>query len=119
MKLTLKKGYMDDWYTIERAEHEEIQEIRKHPTLPNVMILYYSGRISDACVEGDASEMMAIAQAIQAEGSAQFDRCAVQRVEGHGFFFWSPRNSQERAFVETEDAKELAEEIKARLFLET
>jgi hypothetical protein len=118
MKLTLVKGELDDWYTIERAEHENIRELRPHPSMKNVTSLYYSGRISDACVEGTSLEMMAIARAIAADGEAHFKRCAV-KPSGDGFLFWSPRNSMEEAFVPGPDARELADEIKARLFLET
>ena len=76
MKIVLKKsGALDDWYTIERAHHENRQWLE--PTGPNSMRLMYSGRISDACVEGTAAEMLEIAKAIKARGSASFKRCAV------------------------------------------
>lgn len=116
MKIALvKSDSLGDWYTIEKAEHENRHwmasvDIGGYPC----MSLMYSGRISDACVEGTAAEMLAIAEAIERREEESFKRCAVDartdRVE-----FWSPRNSQRHGIVSREAADELAAQIRREL----
>lgn len=95
MKIELRKSDgLDDWYTIERA------------------VLF--GRISNADIEGSAEEMLALARAIKARGSASFKRCAV--LCGLRFaYFCSPRNSTRDASVSLEDADEFADRVIAAL----
>lgn len=113
MKITLQKSdWLEDWYTIERAEHENCQWLA--PIGGNGLQLMYSGRISDACVEGTAEEMRAIAEAIKARGSASFNRCAVQ-VKGDVAYFCSPRNSTRDAEIPLADADEFADQAIAAL----
>lgn len=98
--LTLRKSeFLDDWYVIERRS---------------------GGDISDACVEGTAAEMLAIAATITARGYFGARRCAVEFSDG-AFLFWSPRNSQGDAndAISPEDADDLAREIRAALATET
>lgn len=71
-----------------------------------------SARISDACVEGTAAEMLAIANAIKARHWVTFKRCAV-RVEGDLAYFCSPRNSTRDAEVPLADAEEFADQVLA------
>lgn len=52
-----------------------------------------AGRLTWASVEGGTSEMVAICEAILADESIAFDRCAVEALPGDRFAFWSPRNS--------------------------
>lgn len=110
-KLTLVKSDLDDWFTIERAQHANVHELR--PTKYGAA-LFYSGRISDACVEGTADEMRGIAAAIERRSTESHKRCAVNastdRVE-----LWSPRNSQEHGIVSLADADELAAQIRREL----
>ena len=113
MKIALQKSdCLDDWYTVERAEHEHRQWMER--TGPNSMQLMDSGRISDACVEGTAEEMRALAKAIKARHWASFKRCAV-RVEGESAYFCSPRNSTRDAVVPLADADEFADHALAAL----
>jgi hypothetical protein len=113
VKIVLQKSdSLDDWYTIERAQHEGRQWLE--PTGPNSMQFMDSARISDACVEGTAAEMREIAQAIKARGSASFKRCAV-RVAGERAYFCSPRNSTTDAEVPLADADEFADSALAAL----
>lgn len=113
MKIKLvKSDYFDDWYTVERAEHEGRRWLE--PTGPNCMRLMDSGRISDACVEGTAGEMRELAMAIKARGEADFKRCAV-RVEGENAYFCSPRNSSVDGVVPLVDADAFADEVLAAL----
>lgn len=113
MKITLQKSdWLEDWYTIERAQHEHRQWLE--PMGPNCLQFMDSGRISDACVEGSAEEMRAIAEAIKARGSASFKRCAV-RVNGGTAYFCSPRNSTRDAEVPLADADEFADQVLATL----
>ncbi len=113
MKIVLKKSdWIDDWYTIERAFHDNRQWLER--TGPNSGQLVYSGRISDACVEGTEAEMLEIAKAIKARGAASFKRCAV-RVAGEFAHFRSPRNSQIDANVPLADADEFADQVLAEL----
>lgn len=109
MKIILvKSDCLDDWFTIERAEHEHRQWFES--TGPNSMQFMDSARISDACVEGTAVEMLAIAKAIEARGSVSFKRCEV-RVVGDNAFFCSPRNSEEDAEVSLADADAFAAQV--------
>ena len=110
--LLVKSGNLDDWYTIERAEHDGRQWLE--PTGRNSATYMYSGRISDACVEGPADEMREIAKAIKAHGSVSFKRCAV-RVAGDVAYFCSPRNSIHEAEVPVADAEVFAEQALAEL----
>lgn len=113
MKITLQKSdWLKDWYTIERAQHENRQWLA--PLGGNGFQFMDSGRISDACVEGTAEEMRAIAEAIKARGSASFKRCAVH-VKGEIAYFCSPRNSTRDAEVPLADAEEFADQVLAAL----
>lgn len=109
MKIVLvKSDSLDGWYSIERAEHEN--RIWLERVGPNVSRFMYSGRISDACVEGTAFEMLEIAAAIKQRESLEFNRCAV-RIEGDLAYFWSPRNSSEEGEVPLSDADEFANQV--------
>ena len=113
MKIVLKKSDgLDDWYTIERAHHENRHWLE--PTGQDSVQLMYSGRISDACVEGTAAEMIEIAKAIKSRGAASFKRCAV-RVDGEHAYFCSPRNSERDAGISLVDADEFADQALAEL----
>jgi hypothetical protein len=110
MELTIVKSeHMDDWYLIERAEHDGREWIEQIG--PNASTLRCSSRFSDADVEGHGCEMLAIADAIDAKASEHFKRCAVD-VNGDEVRFWSPRNSQEDGVVTYDEAKRLAEKIR-------
>lgn len=112
MKLTLKKSkYMDDWYTIELAEHEN--KYWSEPTEYGSTLMY-SGRISDACVEGTAEEMLAIADAIDNKTSVSFKRCAVN-ITYSEVRFRSPRNSKKDGIVSHAEASELAAKIRLKI----
>lgn len=99
----------DDWYTVIRAEHdgrEWYEEVDK-----DCFAFRCSERLSpDACIEGTAEEMLAVADAIKYRGMASFKRVAVE-FNSNGFIFWSPKNSQHDAFVQTEDADRFAYEV--------
>lgn len=104
-----------DWFTIEKVEHEN--RIWMEPVNIggyNSYALRYSGRISDADVEGTAEEMLAIAAAIEEGGFVSFTRCGVN-AKGTEVAFWSPRNSQVNGHVTHAEAKALAVEIRAKL----
>ncbi len=115
MKVVLRKSeWLDDWYIIERAQHEHRQHLEQVGS--NAFALMCSSRISDADVEGCASEMLAIADAIEERGYSSSKRCAVDartdRVQ-----LWSPRNSQHPGVITYAEADELAADI--RRVLET
>jgi len=98
--LTLRKSeHLGDWYVIERRN---------------------GGDVSDACVEGTAAEMLAIAATIAARGYFGARRCAVEFSDG-AFTFWSPRNSTGGGndAIHPDDADDLAREIRAALTPET
>lgn len=109
--LILEEG-SSGWYTIEKGEHAGVTEIRR--TGPASGYLYYSGRISDACVEGPLHHMQALARAIRAGGKHTERRCAV-RCEEDRVFLWSPRNSTVEAEVPMQRALELAAIIEAEV----
>ena len=103
----VKSDSLEDWYTIERAEHDGKFEMR--PTEYGAS-LYYAGRICDADVEGTSEEMLTIAKAIRDDTSVSFRRCAAIRVI-EGYELCSPRNSQESALLTEAEADALADSI--------
>lgn len=113
-KLKLVKSDLDDWYTIERAHHDNrhwMEPLYGYDGRQIGHSFQHSGRISDACVEGTLEEMKEIAQAIFEGTRASFKRCAVKYMEDGRVAFWSPRNSQRDGIVTDEEATELAREI--------
>ena len=100
-----------DWWTIERAEHEDKHWMRK---TEYGQALMYSGRIADACVEGDSGDMREIAKGILTGEGYHGGRCCVE-IEGDLAFFHSPRNSQDRGSVSLDVAKALAKQIAKEL----
>ena len=113
MRLTLRKSeFLDDWYVIERAEHEGEPWVEDHGD--GTGSLRDPARFSDADVEGTAAEMCAIATAIEKRDHAAFRRCAVS-THSAGVSFWSPRNSQESGYVSLAEADELAALIRKEL----
>ncbi len=109
MKLTIKKSdWLDDWYVIERAEHDGCEWFEV--TGPNSSSFNLSSRFSDACVEGTLAEMESIAAAIRGRTHESFRRCAVDATSSP-VAFWSPRNSQVNGEVKREEAEDLAGQI--------
>lgn len=112
MRIKLNQCY-DDWFTIIRAEHDGKDWLEQ--VGPNSQRFMRSERLSpEACIEGPADEMIAIASAIKARRSASFGRCAV-RFEDDGVHFWSPRNSQHDGVVTIEEADEFADQVLVEL----
>lgn len=111
MRLTVRKSdRLDDWWVIERAEHDGRKWMER---TEYGMALRCSSRFSDADVEGTAAEMLAIADAIKSRGGAAFGRCSVE-VDGDVARFNSPRNSMEDGECTLAEADELAAEILAK-----
>lgn len=110
-RLTLvKSDCIEDWYLIERAEHDGREWFEQ--TGPNTFALRMSARLGNADIEGSAAEMRAIAKAIREHDYTSFRRCAVDaRSTKKPTRFWSPRNSIGRGEVPYADALALAEEI--------
>lgn len=109
MKIVLNKSdVLDDWYTIIRAEHDGHTWLQ--PVRGGGFQYMCSERISDACVEGTAEEMIAIANAIKSRENVEFRRCEV-RFEDDGVHFSSPRNSMEDGVTTIEEADEFAEQV--------
>ncbi len=112
MRLTIRNsGTLDDWYAIERSEHDgrEWEESRD-----GVTHLMDSAMFCDAQIEGTARQMLGIAAAIEIRGSQFFDRCAVI-VDGNRVFFENPRNSKRQGECSLAEADALAIEIRAML----
>lgn len=106
MRLTIKKSdSIGDWYIIERAEHDGRTWLESEG--PNAMSLRCSSRFSDADVEGDGVEMLAIAEAIEKRSTESFRRCAVDATK-EPVTFSSPRNSQTDGECTLAEADELA-----------
>ena len=113
MKLRLVRCEgMDDWYSIERAEHDGREWVEQ--TEPNCLSFMCSCRVSDADVEGTREEMLLIADAIRNRKHIGFKRCAVG-FEGEEVHLWSPRNSTRNGVVSPADADDLAEQIQEAL----
>lgn len=109
--IVVRSDSMEDWWTIERVSHENVRWMKP---VQYGSTLMYSGRISDACVEGTSMEMLEIAAAIENGEDESFKRCAVRKVEG-GYEFSSPRNSQRPGFLSLEASRELARDIRAKV----
>lgn len=107
---------LGDWYTIEKAEHPGTETMLPYAKDGSRQGLWLSCRISDACVEGSAHEMLAIAKAIEDRKSVGFKRCAVAVDEAEGVVrFWSPRNSRMHGVTQLYWADELAKQIREKL----
>lgn len=103
----VKSDSMDDWYCIERAEHDG--RMWMEPTEYGAKLMS-SARICDADVEGTSEEMLAIAAAIRNGTSIHFKRCsALNTIDGYELH--SPRNSQEAALLTLTEAHALADHI--------
>jgi len=109
MKLTLRKSdFTDDWYVIERMEHDNRTWFE--PLGDNAMQFCTSSRFSDADVEGTLEEMGEIAKAIRERGTYHARRCAVD-ARGDSVTFESPRNSTVEGVCTYDEALALAELI--------
>lgn len=104
---------LGDWYTIVRAEHDGREWVES--TGQNSQRFMASERLSpEACIEGDAGEMLEVANAIKKRGAVSFKRVSVH-FEPDGAHFRSPKNSERDAVVTIEEAVELANQILAEL----
>lgn len=110
--ICVKSDSLPDWYAIEKAEHENRHWMEPYQSEHGYsgMAMRYSGRISDADVEGTSEEMLAIASAIKQRKSISFRRCAADFTE-RGYQMYSPRNSQAPALITLDEADALAESI--------
>jgi hypothetical protein len=93
----VKSEHMGDWFCIEWAAGDHDGREWLEPTEYGHKFMR-SARPSDACIEGPADEMLALANAIEAREAVEFRRCAVE-VRGETVDLWSPRNSQTPAQV--------------------
>lgn len=103
--LTVRGGSMEDWWLIERKEHDGRTWMERSS-------LRCSSRISNADVEGTGEEMLALAKAIRERGEFSAKRCAAH-VKGDRVELLSPRNSTYAASVPLVVADALAAEIEA------
>lgn len=116
MKLTIRQSDgIDDWWVIERAEHdgrtwyEKTQWGSAYCTSARIV----EDHMSD--VEGPGSEMLEIAEAIEQRGTADNKRCAVD-ARSDVVFFWSPRNSNDAyGQCSVTEATELAKLIRSKI----
>lgn len=105
MNLKIQKStFQEDWYLIERAEHDGRVWI-------DSCGFQTSSRFSDADVEGTQAEMLAIAEAIEHRGHASFKRCMVDARNGP-VRFCSPRNSHVDGECSLAEADDLARQIR-------
>lgn len=112
MKLIARKSeWLTDWYVIERAEHNGAVGLQP---MDGGFALVCASRFSDADVEGDASEMLGIADGIETRKGFRAKRCAV-RIEGDRAYFCSPRNSSVDGECLLAEADDLAVQIRAAL----
>lgn len=102
---------MDDWYAIERLEHDGRTWMEPFPGGAAFMM---SARPSDACIEGTSAEMLSIAYAINNLETVIYKRCCAV-IKETGYHLYSPRNSQTPAILTLEEAKELAADIITKL----
>lgn len=103
---------IEDWYVIERAEHDGREWLE--PTEYGSKFMC-SSRIGDADIEGPPEHIIGIARAIRERGRASFKRCAV-RIEGERAYFFSPRNSSVEGETSLAEADALAEQIEKEFY---
>ena len=117
MELTLRKS-SDNWYIIEQVDapdtHREGWERVEYGQR------WLSSARLDVCgsadVEGEAWEMLDIAEAITHRRDESSTRCAVCFADGAAYFY-SPRNSNDPALpIPLEDADKLALLIRRTLW---
>lgn len=115
---------MDDWWTIERLEHEhkswEDKETRTQPADRHYPSYQYttvihknSARLDRARmydIEGCGQAMLEVGRAIKNRFEFSDTRVAVSPKNG-GFVFWSPRNSDFYVWVSAARANDLADKI--------
>jgi hypothetical protein len=115
MKIKLNRIDDDDWFTIVRVEHDG--KCWMEQTGKNSFRYMCSERLSpEACIEGTAYEMVALAHAIKNQGMVSFKRCAVH-FEEDGVHLRSPKNSERDAVVTREEASDLADQILTELVI--
>ena len=115
MLTLVKSDSLDNWYTIEWAEHDNREWLE--PTEYGFRFMM-SARPSDACIEGTAEEMLAIASAIELREQCVFRRCAVYPNGMGRVALDSPRNSSYPAVVSLAVADALVAAIRATLTVE-
>jgi len=109
MKIKIRKSeHLPDWFLIVRAEHENTEWFE---VVGDVNCFMKSERLSpEACIEGDSSEMLDIANAIKARTNESHKRVAVS-FENDGVHIYSPKNSLHHGIVTIEEADDLADQI--------
>ncbi len=112
IKLTISKGSFDDWWVLERIEHDD--RTWNEPT--NYGSQYCMSRRLEKTtdVEGTKEEWIAIRKAILNKSGIDFTRCSVEHTK-KGFLVESPRNSQEPILISDSSAIYLANEIERKL----
>lgn len=116
VELTLRRSTSsDDWWCIERKDHDGRTWIEEHWVngIGRIGYCMTSARLGDhrADIEGTGAQMMEIADAIERRSEADFKRVAVQWAED-GVLLWSPRNSETAAVVPHARATALATVIR-------
>jgi len=108
----VKSDGMDNWFTIQKAEHSNLSYCHEVDDEEGGSYGSWivSGRISDACVEGTAGDMLGIARAIQKRTEYSAKRCEVSCYKSR-VLFHSPRNSRVKANVHMDVALRLAVQI--------
>jgi hypothetical protein len=110
VKLTVKDAG-NDWWVIERAEHNGGSWFER---TPYGMAFMTASRFSDADVEGTGTEMLDIAAAIENRSRESHKRCAVD-ARTEPVRFCSPRNSQRDGECSLAEADALAAEIREKV----
>ena len=116
--LTVHSGYFQDWWAIEREEHAHKDAYE--PLESGGFAYRYTGRISDADVEGSSWAMLEIASAVETGQEFSDTRCQVRPVEIDGGRYWevsSPRNSRYPAVIPHYRMLSLAAEIRQKVKL--
>lgn len=124
MKVQLEKwDYMEDWYLINRAEHDgsEWDEHEDGSRCDNFRTCRYhthqachSRRLGNADIEGTAEHMRDIAYAIERNQSHTEKRVRAEFCHSD-YLLSSPRNSREPTLISHEEALDLARQIRSLL----
>ncbi len=112
IKLTISKGSFDDWWVLERIEHDN--KTWNEPMEYGSRYCMSRRLEKTTDIEGPAREWSAIRKAILDETTISFTRCSIEHRK-QGFLIESPRNSQEPILISASSAIYLANEIERKL----
>jgi hypothetical protein len=108
IRCTIMPGLsLDDWWVLEKERDKNVYDL---------LTRGWSGRITNADIEGTSEEWKAIAEGIEQKSARiSFKRVAMHTNDDDTIAIWSPRNSTYHAELTADAAAHLAREIRKKL----